>query len=54
MSKNKLTNSDIKPVIPFNLVSPFAPTGDQLNAIAELTKSVLANEQEQVLLGTTG
>ena len=54
MSKNKLTNSDIKPVIPFNLVSPFAPTGDQPNAIAELTKSVLANEQEQVLLGTTG
>ena len=54
MSKNKLTNSDIKPVVPFNLVSPFAPTGDQPNAIAELTKSILANEQEQVLLGTTG
>ena len=54
MSKNKLTNSDIKPVVPFNLVSPFAPTGDHPNAIAELTKSILANEQEQVLLGTTG
>ena len=54
MSKNKLTNSDIKPVIPFNLVSPFAPTGDQPNAIAELTKSIRANQQEQVLLGTTG
>tara|TARA_B100001142_G_scaffold308450_1_gene340004 strand:+ start:12789 stop:14837 length:2049 start_codon:yes stop_codon:yes gene_type:complete len=54
MSKNKLTNSDIKPVIPFDLVSPFAPTGDQPNAIAELTKGILANQQEQVLLGTTG
>ncbi|MBI52077.1 MAG: excinuclease ABC subunit B [Chloroflexi bacterium] len=38
----------------FDIVSPFEPTGDQPNAIKALTKGILTNQQEQVLLGTTG
>ena len=39
---------------PFELVSDFTPSGDQPEAIAELVKSVRADEQNQVLLGVTG
>ncbi len=38
----------------FQLVSDFAPAGDQPQAIAELTAGVEAGEQYQTLLGITG
>ncbi len=38
----------------FNLVSSFAPTGDQPAAIEQLSRGVLDNEKHQVLLGVTG
>ncbi|MGK7897491.1 MAG: excinuclease ABC subunit UvrB [Xenococcus sp. (in: cyanobacteria)] len=38
----------------FNLKSPFKPTGDQPNAIAQLTDSILAGNRFQTLLGATG
>ena len=36
------------------LASPFKPSGDQPQAIKELTKELVAGEQDQVLLGVTG
>jgi excinuclease ABC subunit B len=38
----------------FNLVSPFSPTGDQPQAIEQLTAGVVAGDRAQVLLGVTG
>jgi excinuclease ABC subunit B len=38
----------------FQLQAPFQPTGDQPNAIAQLTKSIIAGNQYQTLLGATG
>ena len=38
----------------FKLTSPFSPTGDQPQAIEELTTNVVAGERAQVLLGVTG
>ncbi|MDF1755223.1 MAG: excinuclease ABC subunit UvrB [Verrucomicrobiales bacterium] len=38
----------------FQLKSPFSPEGDQGQAIAKLTKSVLAGNRHQTLLGVTG
>ena len=38
----------------YKLVSPFVPTGDQPQAIAQLTQGVEDGEQAQVLLGVTG
>ncbi len=38
----------------FKLVSPYAPTGDQPEAIAALTKGILDGERMQTLLGVTG
>jgi excinuclease ABC subunit B len=38
----------------FELVSPYAPAGDQPTAIAQLTDGVLAEQKNQVLLGVTG
>ncbi|MBP5628336.1 MAG: excinuclease ABC subunit UvrB [Bacteroidaceae bacterium] len=38
----------------FDLVSSFAPTGDQPEAIRQLTDGVLAGTRDQVLLGVTG
>jgi excinuclease ABC subunit B len=38
----------------FKLVAPFAPEGDQPQAIAKLTDGLLARSQHQVLLGVTG
>jgi excinuclease ABC subunit B len=38
----------------FELVCPFAPTGDQPAAIAKLTAGLLAGEKHQTLLGITG
>jgi len=41
-------------VAPFEVVSDFRPSGDQPQAIAELTQRVRAGEQDVVLLGATG
>jgi len=38
----------------FDLQSPFSPTGDQPQAIAQLVQGVREGEQAQVLLGVTG
>jgi excinuclease ABC subunit B len=38
----------------FKLVSQFEPAGDQPGAIDRLTRGILANESDQVLLGVTG
>ncbi len=38
----------------FGLQAPFEPTGDQPNAIAQLTESIEAGNQYQTLLGATG
>ena len=38
----------------FELVSDYAPAGDQPQAIAKLTAGVLAGAKHQVLLGVTG
>ncbi|MFI1510430.1 excinuclease ABC subunit UvrB [Streptomyces sp. NPDC020597] len=41
-------------VAPFEVVSPYQPSGDQPTAIAELAKRVEAGEKDVVLLGATG
>ena len=38
----------------FELVSPYKPAGDQPQAIAKLTDSLLSGVKHQVLLGVTG
>ena len=38
----------------FNLVSEYAPTGDQPAAISQLTAGVERGDKAQVLLGVTG
>ena len=40
--------------MPFNLESPFQPTGDQPQAIEQLINGINAGEKSQVLLGVTG
>ena len=40
--------------IAFDLVTDYAPAGDQPTAIADLMEGVKANEHDQVLLGVTG
>ncbi|WP_380168234.1 excinuclease ABC subunit UvrB [Jannaschia sp. R86511] len=47
--------SDItRRVAPFEVISPFTPSGDQPAAIAELTKRVNRGDKDSVLLGATG
>ncbi|MDQ0683065.1 excinuclease ABC subunit B [Streptomyces achromogenes] len=41
-------------VAPFEVVSPYQPSGDQPTAIAQLAKRVEAGEKDVVLLGATG
>ena len=38
----------------FELVAPYAPTGDQPEAIKKLTEGIQNGLKEQVLLGVTG
>src|SRR5512140_3616490 len=38
----------------FELVSPYAPAGDQPEAIAKLTEGLLSGAKHQTLLGVTG
>ncbi|WP_207491528.1 excinuclease ABC subunit UvrB [Aridibaculum aurantiacum] len=40
--------------MPFSLVSPYQPAGDQPSAIQQLTEGILQGEQYQTLLGVTG
>src|SRR4030088_3548992 len=40
--------------MPFNLVSPYKPSGDQPEAIQQLTDTINNGEQYQTLLGVTG
>jgi len=40
--------------MPFKLVAPYQPAGDQPSAIAQLTEGILEGEKHQVLLGVTG
>jgi excinuclease ABC subunit B len=40
--------------MPFDIQSAFQPTGDQPNAIAELTQGLERGDRHQVLLGVTG
>ncbi len=40
--------------MPFELTSEFQPTGDQPEAIRQLTEGILSNTKNQVLLGVTG
>jgi excinuclease ABC subunit B len=44
----------VKEVHRFQLVSSYKPSGDQPQAIAELTEGLLGGEKSQVLLGVTG
>lgn len=47
--------SDIeRTVAPFEVVSPFQPSGDQPAAIEDLERRIRADEQDVVLLGATG
>ncbi|WP_329216211.1 excinuclease ABC subunit UvrB [Streptomyces sp. NBC_01485] len=41
-------------VAPFEVVSPYQPSGDQPAAIAELSRRIQAGEKDVVLLGATG
>jgi excinuclease ABC subunit B len=47
-------NSRSESISRFDIVSDFAPTGDQPQAIEQLSNNVLAGKQHQVLLGVTG
>ena len=40
--------------MPFNIVSPYQPAGDQPQAIQHLTEGILQGEKYQTLLGVTG
>ena len=40
--------------IPFELVSPYKPCGDQPKAIEQLTQGILENKKFQTLIGVTG
>ena len=44
----------ILPIMNFNLTSKYKPTGDQPEAIRQLTDGVLRGDRSQVLLGVTG
>ncbi|MDR1150887.1 MAG: excinuclease ABC subunit UvrB [Bifidobacteriaceae bacterium] len=41
-------------VNPFQVISPFSPSGDQPEAIADLARRINAGEKDVVLLGATG
>lgn len=40
--------------VPFQIVSPYEPKGDQPNAIAEIANNIQQGIEDQVLLGVTG
>ncbi|CAM5304038.1 UvrABC system protein B [Streptomyces hirsutus] len=61
LSAGGRTVGDMRPVsqiertvAPFEVVSPFQPSGDQPTAIADLARRIEAGEKDVVLLGATG
>ena len=50
----KKVKGKVKMKIPFQLVAPFAPSGDQPEAIKKLVRNVEDGAKSQVLLGVTG
>ena len=50
----KLNTMDLAQNVPFQVVAPFAPMGDQPKAIADLAAGVENGMDTQVLLGATG
>ncbi|MFC0674822.1 excinuclease ABC subunit UvrB [Brachybacterium hainanense] len=44
----------VRALNPFEVISPYQPSGDQPQAIAELARRIEAGEQDVVLLGATG
>ena len=44
----------LRETMEFKLVSPFEPTGDQPQAIQQLTDGLLNGARAQTLLGVTG
>jgi len=53
-NRSKFLKKEVFAVDHFELVAPYAPTGDQPEAIAKLTEGVENGLKEQVLLGVTG
>lgn len=51
---NLFVNFAVKKKMDFELVSQFSPTGDQPQAIKELTEGVLRGDNYQILKGVTG
>ena len=49
-----MTTQILRTEKPFEVVSPFSPSGDQPQAIRELTERINAGEKDVVLLGATG
>ena len=47
-------STENKTMSDFKLISEYSPTGDQPEAIRQLTDGVLAGDEAQVLLGVTG
>lgn len=47
-------SSSAMPNKPFQIVSPFSPSGDQPEAITALVEGLTQGEKNQVLLGVTG
>ena len=50
----KLNNIDFGEGIPFKVVAPFEPMGDQNQAIEDLAGGIENGQEAQVLLGATG
>ena len=50
----KLNTFHQEGIVPFKAEAPFTPTGDQPQAIEQLTAGILRGEKSQVLLGATG
>ena len=50
----KLNRTQFDQEIPFKVVAPFSPMGDQPHAIEELAAGIENGQEAQVLLGATG
>ena len=50
----KLNNLELDQSVPFKVVAPFEPMGDQPQAIDELAAGIENGQEAQVLLGATG
>lgn len=50
----KLNTTQFAKQIPFKVVAPFEPMGDQPQAIVDLAAGIAAGQEAQVLLGATG